>query len=349
MDYMKILKRAWHIVWHYPALWVMGFVLALVGNSLGGNPSGNTFYRFNQNDFRDGARQFPNGDGSFQQFIERINHFMDTRFGSINEQTILTWAIIAGVVILVLVVLFTILKYVALNAHIRMVNQLEESGEKVGWQKGFRMGWSGAGRLFLIDLVVGIPTAIVVLVLFGCAALPLILGFSGGDASSVAGVVASVAIGLSVFLVILLAAFVIQLWLRFAYRLSALEGQGVIASLSQAWKVFRKSLKDILLMWLILVGVQIAFGIAMIPIVLIFSALVIGVIGGVGVLVYALAAEFSVGLVILGVVLLFVLLGIPITILRGLAESFYESVWTLVYRETRVQPLDAPVVVVEPS
>ena len=33
MNYTKILKRAWHILWHYPALWVFGFLLAFFGGS----------------------------------------------------------------------------------------------------------------------------------------------------------------------------------------------------------------------------------------------------------------------------------------------------------------------------
>jgi hypothetical protein len=33
MDAIKILKRAWHIVWNYRALWVFGILLALTAGS----------------------------------------------------------------------------------------------------------------------------------------------------------------------------------------------------------------------------------------------------------------------------------------------------------------------------
>ena len=38
MDTMKILKRAWYILWNYRTLWVFGFLLALtVGGASFGN------------------------------------------------------------------------------------------------------------------------------------------------------------------------------------------------------------------------------------------------------------------------------------------------------------------------
>ena len=224
MDYMKILKRAWHILWHYPALWLIGFALALVGTSSGGSPSGQTFYQFNRNDHRNN-NGFPSGmNGDWQQFIERINSFMDKTFGGITERTIITWAIVAAIVIFLLVILLTIIRYVALTAHIRMVNHLEESGEKVSWRKGIQWGWSKAAfRLWLIDLMVGIPTALVVLILFGCAAIPLLLGFTGSDVGTAAGVIATIGMGMIVFLVIFVAAFVLSLWMRFGARVLPYE------------------------------------------------------------------------------------------------------------------------------
>ncbi len=338
MDYTKILKRAWHILWHYPSLWVIGFILAFVGGgSSNGNPSGTTFYQFNQNDFgKDWG--IPGGrNGNWQQFIERINNFMDMKFGGINETRILTWAIVAFVVILLIAIAFTILKYVALTAHFRMVDHLEETGEKVAWTKGLKWGWSkSAFQIWLIDLVVIVPTVLATLILFGCAATPLLLGVGGGEATTAAGIVASIGMGLVVFLVIIIAATVINLWLRFAYRICVLENKGVMDSLKKAWFVLRHSLKDIALTWLILVGVRIAFGIVMIPIGLVLVGIAIAIVGGLGLGLYALATEISSGLVVIAVVFLILLLTIPITLVRGVVESFLESVWTLVYREIKL-------------
>ena len=35
MDHTKVLKRAWHILWHYRVLWLFGFLLALTTASYG--------------------------------------------------------------------------------------------------------------------------------------------------------------------------------------------------------------------------------------------------------------------------------------------------------------------------
>lgn len=351
MDYSKILKRAWHILWHYPALWVFGFLLALTtASGSNGGSSGNSFFRWGQNGSSNGNNFRPNGPGNtnWQQFVEKINNFMDMHFGSINESTILTWAIVAGVVILLFVILFTILKYVALTAHIRMVNHLEESGEKLSWRKGFSLGWSStAFKLWLIDLLVTIPVVLLFLILFGCAALPLLLGLSGGrGAATAAGVIVTIGFALIVVLIVVVTAFILNLWLRFAYRKCVLEDMGVTQSLRAGWKTLRSNLKDILLMWLILVGVRIAYSIVLIPVILVILGIAIAIIGGLGLAVYTLSSQLTVGLVIVAVLLLLLVLAIPITFVRGLGESYFESVWTLVYRETK--PM-LPVVTAQPE
>ncbi|HEX6270403.1 MAG TPA: hypothetical protein VFZ43_09220, partial [Anaerolineales bacterium] len=49
MDPIKILRRAWHILWNYRTLWVFGLILALAtaGSSGGGNNS--VQYQFDEN------------------------------------------------------------------------------------------------------------------------------------------------------------------------------------------------------------------------------------------------------------------------------------------------------------
>src|SRR5690606_27232424 len=47
MDPVKILKRAWHILWSYRALWVFGLILALAtAGSTGGGSNNGTRYSF---------------------------------------------------------------------------------------------------------------------------------------------------------------------------------------------------------------------------------------------------------------------------------------------------------------
>ncbi len=348
MNYTKILKRAWHILWHYPALWVFGFLLAFFGGSCNGsNPSNGLQYQFNKNDFPGWNGFQPDNGGSWNLWLEKINRYFDAHFGAINEQTIWMWAIIAGLIIFILVILATILNYVAKTAHIRMVNHLEENGEKVSWRKGFKWGWSvSAFLLWLMDLLVILPIVFVFIVLFGCAALPVLLGITAGEATTAAGVVATIGIVLVVMLLAFTVGLVVNLWMKIAQRVCVIEGKGVIESLKTAWHDVRKNLQNTFLMWLILVAVQIGFGIVMIPIGLILVGLSVGVIGGLGLLVYSISSNVSIGLIILGVVLFILFLAIPIAFVRGLGESYFESVWTLFYREIKTPMrviIEAPV------
>ena len=48
MDPIKILRRAWYILWSYRALWIFGLVLALAAGSSAGRGS-NSNYRYEQN------------------------------------------------------------------------------------------------------------------------------------------------------------------------------------------------------------------------------------------------------------------------------------------------------------
>ena len=334
MNYTQIIKRAWQILWHYPALWVIGFLLAFAGGANGFNPSGQTNFKFdNNNNFRD-FRLTPTGEFSAQ--IEQFNRFMDSHFGNINVNTIVTWMIVAGLVLLLLIVITVIVKYVALTANIRMVDHLENTGEKVSWRKGLRWGWSrSAFRMWLISLVVVIPTIIFFMLLFGCAAIPVLLGIAGGERTTGVGIVATIGIGFLVFFIVFVVGVIISLWLRFARRECVINNRGVMESIRLGWKTLRKEMKDILVMWLILSGIRIGVTIALIPVVLILLALSAALAGGIGLLLNSIAANMTLAAILVGVALFILFLAVPMLFVNGLKETYFETSWTLVYRETQ--------------
>ena len=49
MDPVKILKRAWHILWSYRALWVFGLILAMAGAGSSGSNGSNSSSRYEAN------------------------------------------------------------------------------------------------------------------------------------------------------------------------------------------------------------------------------------------------------------------------------------------------------------
>jgi len=346
MDPIKILKRAWAILWSYRALWVFGILLALTtAGGGGGNGGGSGQYRNNPNGFTLPQNGQPIGQ-QIQQFIQQgIQSFGQPPFNQVNF-----WigiGIALAIVILILVVVSAFLRYISETALIRMVDQYEATGEKATIRQGFRFGWSRTSwRLFLINLLVSLPNIVVVLFLLGAGVIVFLLFSAGNQVLSVIGVVALIgAFFLLIFILIILDAL-LNLLRHFFWRVCALEGTGVFESIRRGFSLVRRNWKNAGLMWLIMIGLGIAWIIAsliafllLIP-VFIVLALVGLVIGGIPALaVYGLTSLFIsapatwIIAALVGLPILILIVSLPVIFLRGLKETFHSTVWTLTYRE----------------
>jgi len=337
MDHIKILKRAWETIWRYRALWIFGIILALTTASGGYNFSGR------------GGGGGGGGNGGFAPPGEFTMPEIPPR--------VVTILIVAGIalacVILLLIVVATVARYVAETALIRMVDHHEETGEKLSVRQGFRLGWSRtAFRLFLIGLVIGLPVAVLFILLFMLpVGLGLLSGLVGMKISPVIGVLGIVgAIGL--FFLILVPVIIVGTALRalmhFFRRACALEELGVIEAIRQGFGVVSRHWQDVLIMWLIMIGVRIGWAIAMLVIVVaLFPAIVLliivgGVLGGLpALLVWGVVSLFAEGTLpwilaaVVGLPIFVLVMALPWLFLGGLMEVFKSSVWTLTYRELR--------------
>ena len=330
MDHIRILKRSWEILWRYRALWLFGIILAITAS--GGFPNGgNASYNFDSSDLP----QF-NPDWNWP-----VNFQPNWNWGSNALGGALVGGIIALVCVLVLLgVVFTFLRYIAITATIRMVNDHEETGEKRTVGQGFRMGWARASwRIFLIDLVIGFPFTIAALVLLALAASPLLLWVTDNQVAGILGTVATIGLFFLYVLLMIVVSVLMGVFMQIIYRVTALQNLGVFESTRVGYALVRKNLKDTLLMWLVLLGVKIVYGIATL-IVFLFLFLVALIIGGglgllgagVGSLLGGDGASWITALV-LGVPVFLVVLIIPSLIFGGWKEVYLSSSWTLAYRE----------------
>jgi hypothetical protein len=229
------------------------------------------------------------------------------------------------------------------------------------------MGWSRtAWRLFLIKLLIGLPVILAFALLFLLVlALGLLSGLVVMKNSVVAGVIGIVAaVGLFfmlIFLAIVVGA-VLSLLIKFFWRACALEGLGVIESIRQGFDVVRQYLKDVVIMWLIMIGVHIGWTIAMIAMAIVLLPAIIlliivgGVLGGLpALLVGGLASLFFEGAVpwilagVIGIPIFILVVALPWLFLGGLMEVFKSSVWTLTYRELRALESLEPELVQSPE
>lgn len=323
MDHLKVLKRAWEITWRYRVLWVFGIILALTTSRGGGD--GGAQYSFGREDF-----SLPGGQFNLPEIPPEI------------VGTLVAVGIGLACLILILMVVFLVAHYVAQTALIRLVDDHEETGEKRRVRQGFRLGWSrSAWRLFLIDLVVGLPVVLAFILLFLLALAPLLLWTTGSRGAGMIGTVTAIGLVLLFILLAIVVAVVLSLLMRFFRRACALEELGVIESIRQGFGVVRAHLKDVAIMWLIMVGVGLALGVVMIVVVLLLLILAV-VLGGLpALLVGGLASLFSEGVVpwivaiAVGVPIFFLVFAVPLLFVGGLIEVFKSSVWTLTYRELR--------------
>jgi len=336
MDPIKVLKRAWEITWRYRALWIFGIILALTAGGVGGNGPQATFGGGNGDGGNGGFP--PSGDFSMPEISPQV------------VATLIAVGVGLACVIVVLVVAATVARYVAETALIRMVDDYEETGEKRSVRQGFRLGWSRtAWRLFLINLLAGLPVALalLLLLLLGVAEFGL-LSVTDSTSVRVIGTVATIGLAFLVILLTIVVAVVLSLLAHFFRRACALEELGVIGSIRQGFGVVRQHLKDVAIMWLIMIGVQIGLMIAtLVAVILLFPAIILlivvgGMLGGLpALLVWGLASLLFEGAVpwilaaAVGLPIFILVMMVPWLFLGGLIEVFKSSVWTLTYRELR--------------
>jgi hypothetical protein len=324
MDHLKILRRAWEITWRYRVLWVFGVILALTTSSWQMSSSSSS-----------SSSGGNGGDYSWGYQFEDL---------SPQAQDALIAAIIGLVCLVVfLVIVGVIARYVAEAALIRMVDDYEQTGRRRGVRQGFRLGWSRATlRLFLIDLLLFLPVALgfIVLALFTLA--PLLLWATDNPAAGAVGTVATVGLCFLTILLAIVAVVALTLLARFCRRVCVLERLDVIESVRQGYAIVRRHLKDVGIMWLIMVGVDLAWAAAMVPVIIllvIVGALLGGVLaliaGGLTALAAGGGAMPWIVAVVVGAPIFLAVLIVPLACLGGLVETFKSSTWTLTYRELR--------------
>jgi hypothetical protein len=235
---------------------------------------------------------------------------------------------------------WAILHYLSQTALIRMVDGYESSGEKAGVGQGVRLGWSrGAFRIWLVDLLFFAIGFVVILILFGLAAAPLLLWLTRTVAFEVIGTIFSIGLAMLVNLLLIIVTAAVSVWVQLIRREIILRGQGVFAGIHAGWQILRRHLGDVIIMGLILFGTGLVVAILFIP--LFFILGLVGVIaGGLPALlaggitgIFTNGAAPGIVAAVVGLPILLLVIFVPLLFLAGLVETYYSSVWTLTYRE----------------
>jgi hypothetical protein len=319
MKYSDILKRALEITWKYRALWLFGFLLALFGG--GGRGGGNANI------------QVPGGGGDGGGFPRGDE--LPTMPEIPPQTIILIVAVVILFALLIGIIVFLLQTYFRAII-IRMVDEIEE-GESPGIRRGFRLGWSRrTWRLFLIYLLVGVIMLVVTLTLLLFGFSPLALLLLDNEVLGVLGVVSTCGLCLPVFLTIIVLSVFVNTLLEIVARRCVLEDSGVIESVKLGFALARRQVSHIAVVWLIMLGVGIAWGIAS-ALLGIIALLALLPVVGIVLATYAVTQSLTWTLVI-GIILALaaiIIISIPLLFVTGLYLVFQSAVWTLTYREIK--------------
>ena len=357
MDPVKILKRAWYILWSYRTLWVFGLILALAAGGASSGQGSNNSYQYEQSSAEDPQMTPQDLQEAFRDFQREFNLLFEQGIpeADITAEALTTFLWVIGAFVLVIVILgivMAVARFVSETAVIRMVDDYEASGTQMTVRQGFRIGWSRASwRLFLINLIVNLPAIALVLVLL-VTGVGLYFAIVNGTADFTAfSLVSTIVLAFLAIFVVVIVSVVLNLFQHFFWRISVLEDAGVGESLRRGFAFVLENWKSAGLMWLVMIGLGIVWAFASIILFIVTIPLVV-VTTVVAALIIAVPLLLLVGIfsTFLGswlpwiagglfVAPLFFTLAFSPWLLLGSWQAVYTStVWTLTYREIKALP-----------
>ena len=366
MSYSQVFKQSWRLAWNLRVLWIFGFLLALTSSggiwwlgTLDNNTAqqaGITVYLPDEqvwHFFRgEGLRIDLTTPGQPKFLIQQGFGWVELQeitwpewdLGEVDLSALLIFLAIEAGVLLLLTIL---LRYTSESAVIRSVNLHAATGEKPSFTYSLRQGWSRtAWRLFVIDLVIFLVVTIVMLAILLVAASPLLLWGSGNTFAGIIGTILSAVLFFPWILLFFLVVPATSLLREVFWRACAVGEVGAPAAIGKGFSVIRHNFAEVIVTWLIWVGIDLVWLLAAIPLFIILSPLfVVGImIGAVlcivpGLIVAGISSLFFSGITawlmgaLVAVPIFLVAIFSPITFLAGFVRLFRSNLWTLTYRE----------------
>lgn len=317
MDHIGIVKRSWEITWKYRALWVLGFFAGAGGG--GGGGRGNYNFGNSSGSSTSGQNPFGSFGNNPEAFFQQIRPFLPV--------------IIAATTVLVLIgIVFWVLAIAARGGLVWLANEAAE-GRPVKAGNGWGAGFHFWGRTFLISFLLGLPILAIVLimaVLFAGSIAAIVSGAAKGSAAGaaagagIAGICGIVGVSLIVLVPL---AILIGILAELAIRHGVLQDVTAGKAIGAAWNDLRTRFKDVAVLWILLLAIGIAYGIA------------IGIVGAIFAIPIAGAAVVNAWPVV-GVMsfLLFLVLIVP----SAIYGAFHSTAWTIFFRRMTGVELVAP-------
>jgi len=305
MEYGRIVRRAFDITWKHKVLWIFGVVLAI----------------------------FEGGSGSLGQTSQMVQYRLGDQDLGLTALMLMLFLLLA----LVFFVVGVIVRYTSYGALIHMVQGIEERQE-TSTRAGLAGGWKRFLQLFALDLIIGVASSLIVVVVLlflfltgGLLSVPAILAFRAGDVWVVLGIIWAIVFGLLFLALLVLSMLAITALVasfrEMAFRYCVIQSEGVSGALRAAWDLVGQRWREILPMWLLLALVRIALGIVVVPL---FFFLVLAI--GLGAWVLRGAEGWWIIGLIIGLPLALVTFAVALLV-QGFGLAFQSAAWTLTFRE----------------
>jgi hypothetical protein len=236
-----------------------------------------------------------------------------------------------------------VVRYITRTSLIRMVDQYEETGEELGAWSGIKLGWSRASfQLFVVSVILKLPIALLMIALIVPMIGLAVLSFIDGSGAAVALGIVLILLLIPVGMFGVALSILVGPWIQVAHRVCAIEGLGAWQGVRAALGLIRRNLGPTALQWLLLVGLGIAWRVALIPanLLLVGLAFLIGGIpgglaGGMGALIGGWPLGLGLGVLVF-LPLFILVVALPNLALNTAATVYHSTVWTLTYRELQV-------------
>lgn len=295
MNYGEVLSKAWKIIWHNKVLWIFG-IMAGCSGSTGG--SGNFQFRQTMQDNGELSQQI-------QRFIESIPVYV--------------WVLLAlGVLLLIVLGLYlgTIGRIGLVLGTVRGDDGQQKQTLGKLWGDSQPYFW----RMFLLNLLVGILSLVIALIIFVPTVILTVL-------TAGIGVICLIPL----ICVLAIAVWVVSIIVEQAAAALVIENLGPIDALRRGWTVFRANLGALVVIALIIsIGSFLISLVLAVPMVITLLPIMIQMMNG---------DPFSMtGITWASVGLLALYLPV-LLVVNGIIIGYIRSVWTLCFRRlTAVSP-----------
>lgn len=245
MDHIGILKKAWKITWRYKTLWLLGLFAGVTGPGGGGVGSGGG----GGSGFDTASDDIGAVPGSFGEFMDTVSAFIPL-------------IIAVGAALLLVGLVWWALSIAARGGLVAAVDAAE-SGREVSAGAGWAAGFGTWGRVFLLELVLGLPVFLAAVTAFLLFLRPIAWALvEGGEPGP--GVIPALCGGVVVLLLLLPVGVVLGVLRIVGLRYAVLEDMGAFGAIAAAWGAVRHRIKDTALMYLVNWGVNVAVGLIII-------------------------------------------------------------------------------------